>query len=1402
MSSSNQWLIDLSKNESLWTKDLAAFPSMIHFEYAQLKSLAQEGQVYGVLLQCKDTYETILKIPVIMALVIIDSNPQYKDGAEYAEIMKAFLESPMSMGNWENLARIIVGKNKNMQLPENLIEILKRTRKLYSTEITATVSNVVNWRNETIGHGALKFQDDASYQEEVSSLLKLLKEYFNGDGKFSIKGLYDNCYFQCGDNKLIADHYERNIDNVNMSLHVAAQSFPVANYINDCDLKWYLFESFYRRKNLVKYSSYIDGKNNTIQNKYFSDLFAKHVLQGSKDSAINSDYISREEDLILEYLHMPSDYVAPTQIVELLQEKMEEIEKGVITISMERGTGKSAFANQMSGLYHQKPLIKNSLSRCYHVSNAALRGLSDFTNSINNGFRHSFNPADDFWGSTDELPSISLETENPAESMAEFLNFYHEKYQKDYTILIIDGIDEITEQAERILDFIPSKDQLNDGVFIVLTTRFADEETVKGKSKKYIDQAAKLADSLLQVRRHDEINVELLNRYIDNYTKAFKLEQNFDKDALIEKSDYRILYLRAYLRISDRVDLDNTNETKFIKSYTDYILSFYGISQKQTLKEIAVTIALFPAISIKQYQEYLNCQEITYKFVGLFNDLLPLLTITHLDGEDVYEFADAAYADFVIEEYPDVVKGVVRYFNMTLRIYIEQYQSSYQEKNLTEKNRNLKFKKCIFFLQGCLSLWHNAYLHKFLMDVFFENFNIILLSKCILYEDFMRYGYGLFLHNEILNCIIEALYFGVKNINEAYVRWTKSVIDYFGNPERRKSERNIFHNWKGPRYLTVKEYDVYSDLKFVSALTKARKFRILYDYILYNCKSIKNIEKWFWVLELGYVSRQLENQCCESEKDFFKKRITGLINYLNEIKDCINIDDFLNYKIECQNLPLDFIGIYFKYAISPVTKEKLLNYQLKECLFHIKNGNGNNFPYGKSYNDYATESFDLIIKYGYKNSVFGGDKNALLEIINDNKHYRVDKKRIRENAIKILLDFKQPIIGDSKRIRIISDSYDYNPYEMINVKLAKEEKLVDFCKAFCLRMAYEKKSGGLEDYLNSFPFLEMGMETILAYAFGTGKKWHKELKKWIDQINAISKDERSFSNILLYKMMILSVYYLERNSNNESEIIDALEKLVYNVDTYGFLIIHILGRDTNQIDVIKNLKKLIYCTNNALYLLEYLFKANMVSRANKLIAILEESIPIVDIVLQNNELVNYETKGRCEIQKYRFFALRRKIKLYNSFDKYIKKDVLLHKKRIVSFIKNLSINSDFQEFAYDNELLLEFAYQTKQWKLGEKCCKLLVAYYQSALINENTVIKNCINKQIEVLELCRDFMAFMSGKNVVVGEVNLDNFNLSTFWGVGLFMDVESFYKENSVTDKDRTEYKKCLEVGLDDYYA
>ena len=50
----------------------------------------------------------------------------------------------MSMGQWDKLAGVNIKKGKKMELPAELIEILKRTRKLYSA-----ISFRVNYLVET-----------------------------------------------------------------------------------------------------------------------------------------------------------------------------------------------------------------------------------------------------------------------------------------------------------------------------------------------------------------------------------------------------------------------------------------------------------------------------------------------------------------------------------------------------------------------------------------------------------------------------------------------------------------------------------------------------------------------------------------------------------------------------------------------------------------------------------------------------------------------------------------------------------------------------------------------------------------------------------------------------------------------------------------------------------------------------------------------------------------------------------------------------------------------------------------------------------------------------------------------------------------------------------------------------
>ena len=405
---SNEWLRTIGENDQLWATHLERIPNMICIAFKHLRKLAKDGKVYGTMLQCKDIFELICKTPVIMALISLEGTQGYKDTDIYFDIIRACLETPMSMGDWNSLAGIMVKKQNEINLPENVYQIIKRTRRLYQERISNTAANVVNWRNNTIGHGVLKFEDDDTYKQELSCLLNLLREYFDGQKKYSIRGLYDNLYFLLDEKCLIGEYWSDEIKEGKVQLAFDGLKTSTANYLVNQNYKYYLFDAFY---------------------------------------------------------------------------------------------------------------------------------------------------------------------------------------------------------------------------------------TVGAQSKKYIQMAANVADSIIKIKRTSKFNVELLTEYIKRIDRSITSN---NIDALILRSDYRFLYLKAILSVRESYPFDNSDETQFIRSFMDYTCSFYGINHRTKIEEIAVTIALFPDISLHDYKKYIACQEITYEFVGLLNNLLPLMTATHRNGDTYYSFADQA----------------------------------------------------------------------------------------------------------------------------------------------------------------------------------------------------------------------------------------------------------------------------------------------------------------------------------------------------------------------------------------------------------------------------------------------------------------------------------------------------------------------------------------------------------------------------------------------------------------------------------------------------------------------------------------------------------------------------------------------------------------------------------------
>ncbi len=1273
ISDSNLWLIEIGENDQYWATCLERVPNMICIAYRHLRTLAKEGKVYGTMLQCKDIFELVCKTPLIMALISLEENQKYKDTEVFQEVLKICLDAPMSMGSWDSLAGILVKKQNDIHLPESIYQILKRTRRLYQEKISNSASNVVHWRNNTIGHGVLRFENDASYSQELTCLLNLLREYFDGQKKYSIRGLYEDLYFLFGENRLTGEYWSDEIKEGNVQLAFEGKRAENTNYIVNQNYKYYLFDAFYKTKRIAKYSSYIDGHSIIATNLYFSELSKRVKMAKAARKDLKSVYIKREEERILEYLNAPVEYVEPEWLVKELEERMEELGQGVITIFMERGTGKSAFANQMNGLYYSNTLIPAAFSRSYHIQNAVVRGISDFVNAINFGYRHSCNSDDDLYGSEEELPVISLHDENPQQSLASFLNTYHQIYEKDYTILFLDGIDELTSDTSDIMKFLPSREMLDEGIFIVLLSRFEDEQTVLGQSKEHIRHAANIADSVIELRRISKFNVEVLKNFIMRNKPDATANQ---MDDLIARSDYRMLYLKAILAVAENYDFDNTNETGFISSFMEYVSSFYGINQRTKMEEIAVAIALFPDISLNEYKRYIACQEITYEFVGLLNNLLPLMTITHRDGVTCYAFADQAYGEYMIGRYPEVVQSVIERFYVSFAECLDVYLrgSGFQVRDF-EKNPNFNSaelnKDIVFFARSLVEIWGKAPRQCMIADMQIPEKNVLRFYANLTWDKWARFGIGAYLRDSLRDSICMSLYMALlmstKTKDNVSTKWAENIINHIEHREKYSGESDF------SPYSLIDHH-----------LKDSEKFdKYLLDYVITHIKDMKDIKQWYWVFV----------RACS-------KRVA------DAIVDSSCTDEFIEYLLASapQLCYEKWFELLLTYEVSDEIKSRMIS-ELEKF------------------------SYDENLGYNYYSEAL-------------------------EDAIVLLEDYATPIKNDKGD----ADQDNVGPIDKIFVligsgfKMAKslgEENVHRLCVAFINRLNYEREQGTFEEFIYELHYFN-GHLLGEIYEQYYGENWPEKAAVIIPDLIGIERGMYNyFATDALVNLMTKLAGWLEQK-NRFSEEIDILEKLMDGIDGRYFLIGHPwhplypwrIYYDKHMDSSGWERAECWYPTDNALYLLKLLNRHGLYKKMEVWMDAMERSCSFVDeTIYKDKELTIVH-----ELQKYRFLQMRKLLDYHSSFDNQVEALVSNHRVYILSELENISDNSAFGQIHYETELLLDHAWQMKQWDLGiEECDRLLNSILKIEEQKNSDMVIQSVGVLKDKIKRCKALFLFMLG---------------------------------------------------------
>lgn len=656
-----EWYHAFCQDDGKWYKQgFTDFPYPVAHEYMRLFAMLNDGEIYGCIFQVKDVFEVLIKHTVACLSALVAKNDD--------SVFRLFVD-PLkfpALGDWAETIAASLAKYDVIKSDTSCLPFLKVLQRFFAT------NKIVNWRNETLGHGALAFKDDPEVIGALQGKIQLVSDFFRENaGAISSLMLYQGDAALKGSGCAVGD---REVSMLHKGARVAVEPFIIAD--KGCIL---YFDSC--RKDGSAYLDYANGKKRTVnhpvwrqkQNKFYSAV----PVQSSE--RIESEiYLANVDDEInaVNYGH---NYLKAGYMKEWVGSCLGGHAKGVFLLCAERGTGKSAFAYAIDGLGGAAVEFAGCTVRSYFMNRTLLRNAQDFISQVSLVFS-LFKTADKTSGSIrsnrpEGLPRLNLATKTPKRDLAALLNQYrkiHEdKFGNDKLVLFIDGIDETTGEDLKLLEFIPETELLDEGVYIFFSCRSGDAFLPPLHVLQFIGSYP-FTGSVMFDRRKE--NKALLEKYIDKYVLLCgqKLDAE-QKEGLTAALDYRFTNLNILAGLSDAgyvKTFDELVDGGFLEKYFTLLELRYGSKKFSTVAEyIAVLGSLYEPVTVKELVSLVRDSDVEVGDLSVLSDLKCLVAALRSGRGTVYAIANVTYAQKVQSCFKAELQNVVQNFRKRVENY-------------------------------------------------------------------------------------------------------------------------------------------------------------------------------------------------------------------------------------------------------------------------------------------------------------------------------------------------------------------------------------------------------------------------------------------------------------------------------------------------------------------------------------------------------------------------------------------------------------------------------------------------------------------------------------------------------------------------------------------------------------
>ena len=358
-------------------------------------------------------------------------------------------------------------------------------------------TNIANYRNDYLGHGAMGFEDNQGYRDFGEKLINAISSYLANvlPDYARLKVTVDGTEFT---GWRVPKGFSTKAEPI---LHIEGREIPLYPYMANSEKHGILFFDYYkatRNNQLANGLNYVrGGGRKTFVAPYYCEVYGRQFGDAIQKGANGMDMTTEDSvstpeiEKVLSELNEADNFVRPEYLINWLGGKLKDDKGSVQLLMMERGMGKTAFSYAVAS----GTVKYDGVFACaYYAGQTGMR--SDFISGINTALATDLVQVQE---GEDKFVLLERNAEDKPASMLASLRYFRdkhaEKHGKPKLLLIIDGVDELPQESAGLFEYLPNPDELPDNVYILITTRNPQSEKLSPHITRALE-AVEVSDTL------------------------------------------------------------------------------------------------------------------------------------------------------------------------------------------------------------------------------------------------------------------------------------------------------------------------------------------------------------------------------------------------------------------------------------------------------------------------------------------------------------------------------------------------------------------------------------------------------------------------------------------------------------------------------------------------------------------------------------------------------------------------------------------------------------------------------------------------------------------------------------------------------------------------------------------